>query len=145
MNQLNEEYATLAEKLTNKLGRKHVVLFVTDSVNDWAAAVVHALGTINFLFEDCGDPYIPEADVYAYFDVEPDSVSCKSEAIRKLFKLNHWDEDFSTRAMMDIHPFKTWVFVNDELNTIDVLPKKYQDMLLKARASGGEISFKSLR
>ena len=49
---LNEEYSTLAEKLICKLGRKRNVPFVSGQTAIWAAAVIHAIGTINFVMVD---------------------------------------------------------------------------------------------
>jgi len=47
---LDDEYAGLCEKLIKKLGRKREVPFVTGKIEIWAAAVIHAIGFINFLF-----------------------------------------------------------------------------------------------
>lgn len=47
---LNEEYNTVIEKLINKMARKRTVPFETGKIEIWAAAVIHALGTANFLF-----------------------------------------------------------------------------------------------
>jgi len=47
----DDEYAALAEKMLLKLGRKRNVPFETGKVEIWAAAVIHALGSINFLFD----------------------------------------------------------------------------------------------
>ena len=48
---LDEEYFELAERLTQKLGRKRNVPFITGKSEIWAAGIIHALGTINFLFD----------------------------------------------------------------------------------------------
>ena len=47
----------IAEKLISKLGRKRDVPFAAGQSEIWAAAVIHALGTINFLFDKSGKPY----------------------------------------------------------------------------------------
>ena len=48
---LNEEYFELSERLIQKLGRKRVVPFVTGKTEVWAAGIIHAVGSINFLFD----------------------------------------------------------------------------------------------
>jgi hypothetical protein len=55
---LNEEYAVIIEKLIVKMARKREVPFVSGRIDIWAAAVIHALGTINFLFDKSSQPYV---------------------------------------------------------------------------------------
>jgi len=48
---LDEDYAQLCIKLIQKMGRKRDVPFQSGKVEIWAAAVIYALGSINFLFD----------------------------------------------------------------------------------------------
>ena len=48
---LDSDYFELSKNLTLKLGRKRNVPFITGQPKVWAAAIIHALGTINFLFD----------------------------------------------------------------------------------------------
>jgi len=50
---LDEEYFELAERLTQKLGRKRNVPFITGQPKIWAAVIIHALGTMNFQPREC--------------------------------------------------------------------------------------------
>jgi len=47
---LDKDYYQLCEKLIKKLGRKREVPFQRGKLEIWAAAVVYAIGSINFLF-----------------------------------------------------------------------------------------------
>lgn len=53
---LNEEYEGVIEKLINKMARKRDIPFLSGRIEIWAAAVIHALGTINFLFDKSSQP-----------------------------------------------------------------------------------------
>ena len=46
---LDEDYKQLCEKLVRKMSRKRAVPFLSGRMEIWAAAVVYALGSINFL------------------------------------------------------------------------------------------------
>ena len=56
--QLYSEYFQLCEKLILKLGRKRDVPFRSGKIEIWAAAVVYAIGSINFLFDKSFEPYL---------------------------------------------------------------------------------------
>jgi len=103
---LDEDYAELSEKLICKLGRKHTVPFVTGKTAIWAAAVIHALGTINFLFDKSFEPYVSTGVVNDFFGTKQATVGNKSKQIRDLLKLGHWDAEFSTKHMKKSNPYK---------------------------------------
>jgi hypothetical protein len=47
---INQEYETLCQKLIDKMARKRTAPFLSGRIEIWAAAVVYAIGSINFLF-----------------------------------------------------------------------------------------------
>jgi hypothetical protein len=55
---LDKDYLQLCEKLINKLGLKRDVPFQRGKLEIWAAAVICAIGSINFLFDKSFEPYI---------------------------------------------------------------------------------------
>ena len=109
---LNEEYAVLAEKLICKLGRKRNVPFVTGKTEIWAAAVIHALGSINFLFDKSFDPYVSIDDINSFFGTKKTTTGNKSREIRDLLNLGYWDNEFSTKRMSGSNPFAKMAMVN---------------------------------
>ena len=138
---INEEYAVLAEKLICKLGRKRNVPFVTGQATVWAAAVIHALGFINFLFDKSAEPYVSVNDIVDFFGTKKSTMGNKSKEIRDLLKLAYWDKDFSTGRMIDKNPFANLVMVNGLITPASVLPKEFQDIVRQTKAGGGIISF----
>src|SRR5665647_2419399 len=79
---LNEEYFELSKRLMQKLGRKRNVPFETGKPEIWAAAVIHALGTINFLFDKSFEPYVSIDDINAFFATSKSTTGNKSKQIR---------------------------------------------------------------
>jgi len=138
---LNEEYATLAEKLICKLGRKRNVPFVTGQTSVWAAAVIHALGTINFLFDKSFEPYVSIDEINDFFGTKKSTTGNKSKEIRDLLKLGYWDKEFSTGRMTNNNPFANFVMVDGFMVPVSELPEEYQEIVRQARADGGSISF----
>ena len=138
---LNEEYAALAEKLICKLGRKRNVPFVTGQTAIWAAAVIHALGTINFLFDKSFEPYTSIDDINDFFGTKKSTTGNKSKEIRDLLKLGYWDSEFSTKSMANDNPFANFVMVDDFMMPVSELPEEYQEMVRQVTAEGGSISF----
>lgn len=56
---LNEEYAELCVGLIKKMGRKREVPFKRGKPEIWAAAVIHTIGSLNFLFDSSFEPILP--------------------------------------------------------------------------------------
>ena len=103
---LDAEYAALAEKLICKLGRKRNVPFATGQTAVWAAAIIHALGTINFLFDKSFEPHVSIDEINDFFVTKKSTTGNKSKQIRDLLKLGYWDEEFSTNGMKINNPFE---------------------------------------
>jgi hypothetical protein len=138
---LNEEYAVLAEKLVCKLGRKRNVPFVTGQAQIWAVAVIHALGTINFLFDKSFEPYVSIDEINDFFGTKKATTGSKSREIRDLLKLSYWDSEFSTGRMANNNPLANLVMVDGFIAPISALPEEYQVIARQVKAEGGKISF----
>jgi hypothetical protein len=138
---LDEEYFELSERLIQKLGRKRNVPFTTGQTQIWAAAVIHALGTINFLFDKSFEPYVSIDEINNFFGTTKSTTTNKSKQIRDLLKLDRWDNEFSTRRMSESNPIANFVMVDGIIVPLDTLPEQYQIAVKQARAEGKDISF----
>lgn len=126
---LNEEYEFVIEKLINKMARKREVPFVTGRIEIWAAAVIHALGTINFLFDKSSLPYVSAADIYAYFGTKKSTTSQKSKKIRDMFKMTYFDSNFSIESVNRENPFNNLSIVNGLIVPQNILNDKQVDIV----------------
>jgi len=109
---LNDEYSELAEKMLNKLARKRHPPFETGKVEIWAAAIIHALGMVNFLFDRSQTPHVTVREIHEFFGTKESTVSSRSKEIRDMLKLRQWDEEFGTREMQERDPYKKMMMVN---------------------------------
>ena len=102
----------LCRKLIDKMSRKRQVPFLSGRLEIWAAAVVYALGQINFLFDKNFEPYVSATDLCNYFRTSQSTTSQKAKIIRDIFKMRYFDEEFSTERMQKENPLKEFVMVD---------------------------------
>ena len=132
---LDEEYKALCEKLIRKMSRKRVVPFLSGKIEIWAAAVVYALGGINFLFDKSSTPHATPDDICNYFGTSKSTTGQKAKTIRDMFKLFYFDSEFSTKEILDKSPFSN-VFLNGMPIPISSLPPELQEV---ARANPKQV------
>lgn len=138
---LDDDYFHLCEKLVKKLGRKREVPFQRGRIEIWAAAVVYAIGSINFLFDKSFEPYITADQISEYFGTKNSTVSNKAREIKDMFDMWHFSPEFSTQRMKESNPFTQMVMVDGFIVPIDTIPDDLQQMVRDARARGEDIEF----
>ena len=85
---LNDEYADLCRRLTEKLGRKRPSPLLHGSPNAWASGIVRAIGGVNFLHDKSQTPYMRSTDIDHYLGTSPSSGAAKLAAIRKMLGMH---------------------------------------------------------
>ncbi|WP_396170630.1 DUF6398 domain-containing protein [Flavobacterium sp.] len=138
---LDDEYFYLCEKLIKKMGRKRDVPFQRGKLEIWAAAIVHAIGSINFLFDKSFKPYITSDQISEYFETKNSTVSNKAREIRDMFNLSYYSPEFSTQKMNGSNPFNNMVMVDGFIVPLSTLPDNLQQQVREARAIGRDIEF----
>ncbi len=118
---LDEEYKQLCGKLILKMKRKRNVPFLSGKLEIWAAAIIYALGRINFLFDKSFKPYVSGDDICNYFGTSKSTTSQKAKFILDTFKMGYYDDEFSTTRMKERNPFSKMAVVNGFIVPIDVL------------------------
>lgn len=139
---LNEQYFGLAEKVIGKLSRKRPSPLRRGKEEIWAAAVVHAIGYVNFLYDKSFEPYITFDELNDFFETKKSSVGNKAAEIRKMFKMDRLSNfDFMTDNRKENHPFFNMVMVDGLIVPISSIPQEYQQIVKDARDRGEEIQF----
>jgi hypothetical protein len=103
---LDEDYKLLCEKLIKKMSRKKVVPFLSGRIKIWAASIIYALGSINFLFDRSFEPYIEGKEIALYFETSPNTVSQKARFIKDMFNLDYFNGEFSTQRSAERNPLR---------------------------------------
>ncbi|MFO7897160.1 MAG: DUF6398 domain-containing protein [Candidatus Cloacimonadales bacterium] len=140
---LDDDYSHLCEKLVKKLGKKIDVPFQRGRLEIWAAAVVYAIGSINFLFDKSFEPYMTAEQISEYFGTKKTTVSNKAKQIKDMFNLWYLSPEFSTQKMIANNPFNNMVVVDGLTIPLESLPADLQEMVKEARARGEDIEFRS--
>ena len=138
--QLDSEYITLAKKLITKLELEPNNVLATETPELWAAAVVHAISSVNFLFDKAHPLYVPEASIAEHFGQQPQPVADQSIWLRTSLKIRHFDPEFSANQL-GIALQDDLVKVDDFIVPMDLLPGKYQQMVRTARSTGKDVRF----
>ncbi|MCL6478954.1 MAG: plasmid pRiA4b ORF-3 family protein [Peptococcaceae bacterium] len=128
---LDNEYRRLCEKLINKMARKRNVPFLSGKLELWAAAVVHALGSINFLFDKSFPPYASMDDICGYFKTSRSSTTQKSKLIRDMFNLWYYDPELSTTHVAKNNPLAGLVVVDDLILALKTLKPENEPVFIK--------------
>lgn len=109
---IDAEYELLCRALIEKMARKKSVPFLSGRIEIWAAAVIYAIGSINFLFDKSFKPYTTTDQICDHFGTSKSTVGQKAKFIRDMFKMNHWVSEFSTQKMVRDNPFANMAMVN---------------------------------
>ena len=126
---LDADYKQLCENLIKKMSRKRNIPFLSGRPEIWAAAIVYAIGSINFLFDKNFKPYATAEDICRYFGTTKSTTSQKAKIIRNMFGLNYWDKEFSTTHMKETNPFSDMVMVNGLIVDKRFLPPEIQETI----------------
>jgi hypothetical protein len=138
---LDDDYSNLCKKVITKLGRKRDKPFMKGQPEIWAAAVVHALGSINFLFDKSFDPYMTADQISEYFGTKNATVSGKASKIKEMLGMRHFSPEYSTQRMVESNPFNKMVMVDGFIVPLDSLPEDLQQMVREVRTRGEDIEF----
>ncbi len=142
---LDDDYFQLCEKLIKKMGRKREVPFKRGKLEIWAAAVIYAIGSINFLFDKSFEPYITAQQISDYFGTKNSTVSNKARQIREMFNLTMFDNEFATEQMNETNPFNDLVMVDGLIVPLSSIPADLQELVRAERAKGRNIEFTTQR
>ena len=92
---LNDEYAELCRRLTEKLARKRPSPLLSGKPNTWAAGIVRTIGWVNFLDNRSQSPHMKLTAIDKAFGVAESTGQGKSMLIRRMFKIRPSDPEWS--------------------------------------------------
>jgi hypothetical protein len=97
---LDAEYAELARQAVAKLARKRPSPLLGGRRGTWAAAVVYALGQINFLFDRSQVPHVTPDELAELFGISKSTMSNKAKQVRDLLKMDHFSAEFQRAGLI---------------------------------------------
>jgi len=109
---LDDDYFELSERLLDNLGRERDVPFIRGKIEIWAAAVIHALCTINFLFDRSFKPNTTVKEINLFFGANKTSTGERSKLIRDLLDLGYFNNEIATQRSEQNNPYDRLTMVN---------------------------------
>jgi len=91
---LDAEYAALARQVVAKLARKRPSPLLSGRRATWAAAVVYALGQVNFLFDPAREPCRTADELSDAFGVAKTTMGGKAKQVRDMLKMSYFTPEF---------------------------------------------------
>lgn len=130
---LDEDYRQLCNKLILKMKRKRNVPFLSGKLEIWAAAIIYALGRLNFLFDKSFEPYVSGDNICNYFGTSRSTTSQKARIILDTFKMTYFDEEFSTTRNKERNPLSKFAMVNGFIVPIDAFVDEIDEQTEEGR------------
>ncbi|HMO14421.1 MAG TPA: DUF6398 domain-containing protein [Pirellulaceae bacterium] len=128
---LNDEYAELCRRLTDKLARKRPSPLVSGRPNTWASGIVRTIGWVNFLDDRNQSPHMKLTAIDKAFGVGESTGQGKSMLIRKMFKIRPMDPNWSLRSKLDDNPLVWMIQVNGFIVDARFLKREIQEEALQ--------------
>ena len=128
---LNAEYAQLSRQMAAALARKRPSPLLSGKANTWAAGIVHALGTVNFLFDKTQTPHMSAQELADGFGLSKSTIANKSKAIRDMLDIGVFDPDWTLPSLTDKNPMIWMITVNGLIVDVRSAPRTIQEQAFR--------------
>ena len=123
---LNDEYRELCLHLLEKLCRKRPSPLLAGRKNTWAAAIIYAITTNNFIFDKSQPIHLTADEMCAPFGLSKSTVSNKAREIRDMFNITYLNPEWQLAILAEDNPVN-WLFnVNGFVIDIRMAPADVQ-------------------
>lgn len=124
---LNAEYAQVCRQMTATLARKRPSPLLGGKPKTWAAAIVHTVGSVNYLFDKAQIPHMRADDLAELFGLSKSTVGNKFREIRDILNINIFDSNWTLPSRLDDSPVVWLISVNGFIVDARSLPRPIQE------------------
>ena len=128
---LNEEYRDLCLRILEKLCRKRPSPLNSGRANTWAAGIVYAAGSANFIFDKSQDVHMTAEELAAPFGLSKSTASAKGRLITDMLKISCTRPEWVLPSMLDANPLVWMVTINGIPLDARALPLPMQLLCVK--------------
>lgn len=128
---LNDEYALVCRKIAAALCRKRPSPLAAGNLTHCIAAIIHAAGTVNFLWDKSQKPYMRAAEIAERFRIGNGSVCQKSKEIQRALKLVQLDPRFCLPSRLADNPLVWMIEVNGFIIDARRAPREIQEEVFR--------------
>lgn len=125
---LNDEYAVMCRQMAAKLARKRPSPLPRGWAKSWAAAIVYAIGRVNFLFDASQSPHIAAGDLADWFGVAQSTAGNKAGQILDMVGARFLDPAWTLPSRVDDNPMVWLISVNGYLVDARYVPREIQEI-----------------
>lgn len=115
---LHAEYRQMILHVLGALARKRPSPLLRGKENVWAAAVVHAVGRVNFLDDPTQTPHCKPKLIYAFFGIAESTGQNKSKEVRDLLGMGPFSPEWTLPSRLADNPMVWMLQVNGV--TVDI-------------------------
>jgi hypothetical protein len=130
---LNEEYAQMIRLDTATLCRKRPSPLVTGKPNTWACGIIHALGTVNFLFDNSQNPHVVSANLAKAFNIAASTSQAKSKLVRDILHMSPFAPEWTLPPRMEKNPRAWPIMANGMIVDARSMSRDVQEMAYQMR------------
>lgn len=112
--------------LAAALARKRPSPLLRGKPETWASGIVHALGVVNFLFDNTQTPHVAASDIYTAFGVNVSTAGNRSRFIRQTLGMSEFDPRWTLPSKLDNNPLVWMLEVNGIVVDVRNLPREVQ-------------------
>ncbi len=109
---LNEEYKELCIKALAKLSRKRPSPLESGKDKTWAAGIIYAIGSANFIFDKSQQIHMTADELVAPLDISRKTASAKASTIKKMLKIDCFNTEWVLPSKIDSNPMAWLIQVN---------------------------------
>jgi hypothetical protein len=124
---LNDDYKNLCLRLLEKLCRKRLSPLLSGRVHTWAAGIVYAIGSNNFIFDKTQKLHLTANELVAPFGVSASTASSKAAEIKKMFRIDYFNTDWMLPEHIENNSMIWMVRVNGLIVDIRDMPLDIQE------------------
>lgn len=123
---LNDEYAALCRRLTEKLARKRPSPLLSGQPNSWAAGIVRTIGWVNFLDDKEHKPHMKLTAIDKAFGISESTGQTKMKLIRNTLKIHAMSPDWCLPSKLGENPLVWMIQINGLPLDARYLPRDIQ-------------------
>ena len=123
---LSDEYKTLCLRLLEKLCRKRPSPLLKGRRNTWAAGIVYAIASNNFIFDKSMPIHLTADELSRPFGIAPPTAGNKAAEIRKLVRMSSWDTEWLLQELIEDNPAIWMLSVDGFIVDARDLPLEFQ-------------------
>lgn len=128
VNYLSKEYEVLCLHALEKLCRKRPSPLKSGRSHTWAAGIVYAVGSNNFIFDKCQPIHMTAKELVAPFGVAASTASNKAGEIRKMLKINYFQAEWCLPSQMGNNTMLWMISIDGIIVDARNLPVEIQEI-----------------